>query len=66
MLTTKCEITVYEVEGKEVTPVGGPKVVVRSRDRYRTLVELDFDGKRMSVNRRDLEAALRAVGVEGA
>lgn len=66
MLTTKCEVSVYEVDGKEVTPVGGPKVVVRSRDRYRTLVELDFDGRRVSVNRRDLEAALRAVGVEGA
>jgi hypothetical protein len=66
MLTTKCEITVYEVDGEEVTPVGGPTVVVRSRDKHRILVELDFDGKRVSVNRRDLEAALRAIGVEGA
>lgn len=66
MLRTMCEVSVYEVDGKEVTPVGAPKVGVRSRDRYRTLVEIEFDGKRVSVNRRDLEAALRAVGVEGA
>ena len=65
MLRTTCEISVYEIDGKDVTPVGGPKVQVRSRDTHRILVEIEFEGRRVAVNRRELEAALHAISVAG-
>jgi len=66
MLDTKCTITIYEVDGKDITPVGGPKLTVRSRDRYRSLVEIEVDGKRVVVNVRDLRGALTACEQQGA
>ncbi len=60
MLDTTCSLTIYEVDGKEVTPIGGPKLLLRSRDKYRMLVELEIEGKRVSVSIRDLRSALIA------
>jgi len=65
MLRTTCEISVYEIDGKDVKSIGGPMVQVRSRDTHRILVEIEFEGKRVAVNRRELEAALNAIGVVG-
>ena len=64
MLDITCTTTIYEVDGKD-TAIGGPKLTVRSRDRYRQLVELEFDGKRVTVNIRDLHAALNACSHQG-
>jgi|LauGreDrversion4_2_1035121.scaffolds.fasta_scaffold216950_4 hypothetical protein len=66
MLDTKCTITIYELDGKEGVNVGGPKLIVRSRDRYRSLVEIEVDGKRVVVNVRDLRGALTACEQQGA
>lgn len=57
MISVTSALTVKQVEGADC-PVPAPKLFVRSIFSYPRWVELEIDGKRVSLDARDLHAAI--------
>ncbi len=59
MITVTNEVTVYEVDGEELPPVGkGKKIIVTSHWNQKQKVNIIFGGKKLTVLANDLRTAI--------
>jgi hypothetical protein len=64
MLWVEAEISVYQVDGKDA-PVASDPLKIRKISNHSKLVEVEFQGKRITVSFADLRGALDACEQRG-
>ncbi|HVY79846.1 MAG TPA: hypothetical protein VG994_02600 [Steroidobacteraceae bacterium] len=58
MIKIACEVTVYEIDGKETSMIPPVTITVRSHWNRDSLVVLEVDNRKMAVSAADLHAAI--------